>query len=297
MGRTRHPCWPPCIIANLDRKHKGSRRRARPAATSASGSRSSSTWPPDARPRPAPFRSAPALPAPRRRGPLTHAGQCQKIVRHPRWHSAPRQQRVTRVEERRGGSYLSPTDSVDGRRRCRATRPAVLPIRWRKSFGSSSRLVTTCSRSTRAVRPATSRCRGFGVDQARRVSHVTRLTVGRRRWFDVRPGRQVAGARHPSRPFGDRASRRVGRARFEAVGERQPTTQEPRELAWWSGESRLLAVSRGRRIAPDLRCCCAPGRTRTCDPLLRRQPLYPLSYRGGHGSVAGLLPTTGHNPG
>ncbi len=24
----------------------------------------------------------------------------------------------------------------------------------------------------------------------------------------------------------------------------------------------------------------APGRTRTCDPLLRRQPLYPLSYRG-----------------
>ena len=26
---------------------------------------------------------------------------------------------------------------------------------------------------------------------------------------------------------------------------------------------------------------CAPGRTRTCDPLLRRQPLYPLSYRGG----------------
>ena len=95
-----------------------------------------------------------------------------------RWHSAPRQQRVTRVEERRGGSYLSPTDSVDGRRRCRANRPAVLSIRWRKSSGSSSRLVTTCSRSTRAVRPATSRCRGFGVDQARRVSHVTRLTVG-----------------------------------------------------------------------------------------------------------------------
>ena len=24
---------------------------------------------------------------------------------------------------------------------------------------------------------------------------------------------------------------------------------------------------------------CAPGRIRTCDPLLRRQPLYPLSYR------------------
>src|SRR5207245_8510971 len=28
-----------------------------------------------------------------------------------------------------------------------------------------------------------------------------------------------------------------------------------------------------------LRKYCAPGRTRTCDPLLRRQPLYPLSYR------------------
>src|SRR4051812_29292071 len=25
----------------------------------------------------------------------------------------------------------------------------------------------------------------------------------------------------------------------------------------------------------------APGRIRTCDPLLRRQPLCPLSYRGG----------------
>ena len=24
-----------------------------------------------------------------------------------------------------------------------------------------------------------------------------------------------------------------------------------------------------------------PGRIRTCDPLLRRQPLYPLSYRDG----------------
>ena len=25
-----------------------------------------------------------------------------------------------------------------------------------------------------------------------------------------------------------------------------------------------------------------PGRIRTCDPLLRRQPLYPLSYRDVH---------------
>ncbi len=33
-------------------------------------------------------------------------------------------------------------------------------------------------------------------------------------------------------------------------------------------------------MASDLRFCSAPGRTRTCDPLLRRQPLYPLSYRG-----------------
>ena len=29
----------------------------------------------------------------------------------------------------------------------------------------------------------------------------------------------------------------------------------------------------------------APGRNRTCDPLLRRQPLYPLSYRGTAGRV------------
>ena len=41
-------------------------------------------------------------------------------------------------------------------------------------------------------------------------------------------------------------------------------------------------------MASDLRFCCAPGRTRTCDPLLRRQPLYPLSYRGLRGPVAGL---------
>ena len=26
-------------------------------------------------------------------------------------------------------------------------------------------------------------------------------------------------------------------------------------------------------------CVGVPGRIRTCDPLLRRQPLYPLSYR------------------
>jgi hypothetical protein len=26
-----------------------------------------------------------------------------------------------------------------------------------------------------------------------------------------------------------------------------------------------------------------PDRIRTCDPLLRRQPLYPLSYRDGEG--------------
>jgi hypothetical protein len=30
----------------------------------------------------------------------------------------------------------------------------------------------------------------------------------------------------------------------------------------------------------DLASCCAPGRTRTCDPLLRRQPLYPTELQG-----------------
>ncbi len=33
----------------------------------------------------------------------------------------------------------------------------------------------------------------------------------------------------------------------------------------------------------------APGRNRTCDPLLRRQPLYPLSYRGVRARVARLV--------
>jgi hypothetical protein len=33
-------------------------------------------------------------------------------------------------------------------------------------------------------------------------------------------------------------------------------------------------------MLPELGICRAPSRTRTCDLLLRRQPLYPLSYRG-----------------
>ena len=50
-----------------------------------------------------------------------------------------------------------------------------------------------------------------------------------------------------------------------------------------SRSSRARTASPWRR--PEfLRCLAtsqsAPGRTRTCDPLLRRQPLYPLSYRG-----------------
>jgi hypothetical protein len=40
---------------------------------------------------------------------------------------------------------------------------------------------------------------------------------------------------------------------------------------------RLGAAVHGVDMAPDLGC--APGRIRTSDPLLRRQPLYPLSYR------------------
>ena len=32
-------------------------------------------------------------------------------------------------------------------------------------------------------------------------------------------------------------------------------------------------------MLPELGMYRAPGRDRTCDPLLRRQPLYPLSYR------------------
>jgi hypothetical protein len=33
-------------------------------------------------------------------------------------------------------------------------------------------------------------------------------------------------------------------------------------------------------MAADLGFCGAPGRTRTCNLLFRRQRLYPLSYRG-----------------
>ncbi len=35
-----------------------------------------------------------------------------------------------------------------------------------------------------------------------------------------------------------------------------------------------------RRIGCYQRSCSAPGRTRTCDPLLRRQPLYPTELQG-----------------
>ena len=40
----------------------------------------------------------------------------------------------------------------------------------------------------------------------------------------------------------------------------------------------------------------APGRSRTCDPLLRRQLLYPLSYRGTGAESNGSAPIGSGNP-
>jgi hypothetical protein len=43
------------------------------------------------------------------------------------------------------------------------------------------------------------------------------------------------------------------------------------------------------QIGVELRLCGAPGRTRTCNLLFRRQRLYPLSYRGS----APIIPKAG----
>jgi hypothetical protein len=53
---------------------------------------------------------------------------------------------------------------------------------------------------------------------------------------------------------------------------------------YFSGDC-IGKASKTRRAVGDavpiwLGNCDAPGRNRTCDPLLRRQVLYPLSYEG-----------------
>jgi hypothetical protein len=46
---------------------------------------------------------------------------------------------------------------------------------------------------------------------------------------------------------------------------------EPAAYRVWAGRSAAELIALGFRT---------PGRTRTCNALLRRQQLYPLSYRG-----------------
>src|SRR5262249_1906256 len=62
-----------------------------------------------------------------------------------------------------------------------------------------------------------------------------------------------------------------------------------------SPQSDARSASLARKEQRTAALAGAPGRNRTCDPLLRRQPLCPLSYRGaaGRGSVAPRAGRTG----
>ena len=53
-----------------------------------------------------------------------------------------------------------------------------------------------------------------------------------------------------------------------------------RVLSQWTYDIKGTACFKGSAVEDGVMTDGAPGRIRTRDPLLRRQPLYPLSYWG-----------------
>jgi hypothetical protein len=114
---------------------------------------------------------------------------------------------------------------------------------------------------------------------------VAALRVARdrriRRGWNRRLHRLRSASPSRRRPRGRLADGRCHMYRSKAS--RKASTATP---CGWSADDRSTgtsgrrSTSKGREV-PDLRFCPrAPGRTRTCDPLLRRQPLYPAELQG-----------------
>src|SRR6266851_8432755 len=86
----------------------------------------------------------------------------------------------------------------------------------------------------------------------------------------------------PSTTSSSKPSRCVRRVRFLPQKRAGVPPEAIRLAKSGNGKQYVIPSVDGPGLAPGLEQdfgLCAPGRDRTCDPLLRRQPLYPLSYR------------------